>query len=117
MTSSVRRSAPGSAAAILTDFVLPVLFDAAGQTKLKEAGKLLQLEPQPPGNQGTGKDYATPPCEWAAHSTANLTRTMLAIAYVHATLDTAYASDTWRQASRHAVAAWLDVGLGYQPQP
>ncbi len=41
---------------------------------------------------------------------------MLAIAYAHATLDATHATDTWRQTSRHAVAAWLD-GLGYQPEP
>ncbi len=99
----------------LTDFVLPVLFDVAGQTELTAAGKLLQVDPHPPQYQGGGKDYATPLRQWAAQSTANLTRAMLAIAYVHATLDATYASDTWRQTSRQAVNDWLD-GLGYQPE-
>ena len=100
----------------LTDFVLPVLFDVAGQTELTAAGKLLGLDPHPPAYQGGGKDYATPLREWAGQSTANLTRAMLAIAYIHATIDPTYASDTWRQTSRQAVADWLD-GLGYQPEP
>ena len=39
---------------------------------------------------------------------------MLAIAYVHATVDPTYSGDTWRKASKDAVAGWLD-GLGYQP--
>jgi hypothetical protein len=94
--------------------VLPVLFDVAGQTELTAAGKLLQIEPHPAAYQGAGKDYATPLREWAAQSTANLTRAMLAIAYVHATFDATHATDTWRQTSRHAVATWLD-DLGYQP--
>ena len=49
----------------LTDFVLPVLFDVAGQTELTAAGKLLGLDPHPPQYQGGGKDYATPLREWA----------------------------------------------------
>jgi hypothetical protein len=99
----------------LTDFVLPVLFDVAGQTELTAAAKLLGLDPHFPQYQGGGKDYATPLRQWAAQSTANLTRAMLAIAYVHATLDATYASDTWRQTSRQAVNDWLD-GLGHQPE-
>ena len=99
----------------LTDFVLPVLFDVAGQTELTAAGKLLGLD-RTPRLQGGGKDYATPLREWAGQSTANLTRAMLAIAYGHATIDPTYASDTWRQTSRQAVTGWLD-GLGYQPEP
>ena len=81
----------------LSDFVLPVLFDVAGQTELTAAGKLLQVDPHPPQYQGGAKDFATPLRQWAAQSTANLTRAVLAIAYVHATLDTTCASDTWRQ--------------------
>ena len=100
----------------LTDFVLPVLFDVAGQTELTAAGKLLEVDPDQAQHQGGGKDYATPLRAWAGQSTANLTRAMLAIAYSHATLDPTYASDTWRQTSRRAVTAWLD-GLGYQPEP
>jgi ParB/Sulfiredoxin domain len=99
----------------LTDFVLPVLFDVAGQTELTAAGKLLGLDPHPSQYQGSAKDYATPLRQWAGQSTANLTRAMLAIAYSHATLDATYASDTWRHTSRQAVAYWLD-SLGYQPE-
>jgi ParB/RepB/Spo0J family partition protein len=99
----------------LTDFVLPVLFDNAGQTELTAAGKLLGVEPHEPSYSGGAKDYATPLRQWAGQSTANLTRAMLAIAYVHATHDPSYAGDTWHQASKGAVAAWLD-GLGYQPE-
>ena len=99
----------------LTDFVLPVLFDTAGQTELTAAGKLLDVEPNEPQYTGAGKDYATPLREWARASTANLTRAMLAIAYVHASVDPTYAGDSWRQASKDAVAAWLD-GLGYHPE-
>jgi hypothetical protein len=99
----------------LTDFVLPVLFDVAGQTELTAAGKLLQIDPHPPQYQSGGKDCATPLRDWARQSTANLTRAMLAIAYVHATLDATYATDTWRQTSRQAVGGWLD-SLGYRPE-
>ena len=94
---------------------LEALFDVAGQTELTAAGKLLQIDPHSPQYQGGGKDYATPLRDWAAQSTANLTRAMLAIAYVHATLDATYASETSRQTSRQAVNDWLD-GLGYQPE-
>jgi hypothetical protein len=94
--------------------VLPVLLDTAGQTELTAAAKLLAIDAGAPQYAGGAKDYATPLREWARQSAANLTRAMLAIAYVQAADDPTYSGDTWRKASKDALGGWLD-GLGYQP--
>ncbi len=63
----------------LLEFVLPVLFDTAGQTELKAAAKLLGIDPVEAAHGY--KDHAGPLRDWAAQSTANTTRAMLAVAY------------------------------------
>ncbi|MGH9136625.1 MAG: ParB/RepB/Spo0J family partition protein [Acidimicrobiales bacterium] len=66
----------------LLDFVLPVLFDTAGQTELTDAAKFLHVIDPATSEQSNHKDWAGPFRQWASASTANLTRAMLAVAYV-----------------------------------
>lgn len=97
----------------LTEFVLPVLFDTAGQTELTAAAKLLGIEPVQAAHGGH-KDHATPLREWAAESTSNLTRAMLAVAYSLAA-ERAAGGVSWSTVATDALTAWLD-SLGYQPE-
>ena len=91
------------------DLVLPVLFDTAGQTELNDAARLLGCDAVE--DRFGGKDYVTPLQQWAAASTANLTRAMLAVAYC-----LAVTHGDFRETARTALTGWLD-GLGYQPEP
>ena len=115
-TSPAKRSPPSSAAATSPTSCSPSCSTSPARPNSTTPASSSASNPHPPAYQGGGKDYATPLREWAGQSTANLTRAMLAIAYVHATATPTYAGDSWRQTSRQAVAAWLD-GLGYQPEP
>lgn len=93
----------------VTEFVLPVLFDTAGQTELTAAAKLLGVEPVR-FEHSNQPDYASPLREWAAESASNLTRAMLAVAYSLAT-----ERGLWgHPMASDALAAWLDR-LGYEP--
>ena len=100
----------------LTDFVLPVLFDVAGQTELTAAGKLLGVDPAPAAvprrRQGLRHPAARVGRTVHRQPHPSDARHRLRPRHPRPT----YASDTWRQTSRQAVAGWLD-GLGYQPEP
>lgn len=92
--------------------MLPALFACAGQTELTEAAKLLGVVEPRKVDQSSYRDWAGPFNAWAAESQANLTRAMLAIAYVHAV-----AAGDWRPGAKEALAGWLDR-LGYKaPEP
>lgn len=93
----------------ITDFVLPALFACAGQTELTEAAKLLGVVEPIKDAQTSYRDWARPFQQWAGESQANLTRAMLAIAYVQSA-----AAGGWRPGAKAALAGWLDR-LGYQP--
>ena len=56
------------------------------------------------------KDFVTPLQQWAAGSTGNLTRAMLAVAYC-----LAVTHGDFRDTARTTLTGWLD-GLGYQPE-
>jgi len=96
----------------ITDFVLPALFACAGQTEITEAAKLLQVVEPTKDAQSSYRDWSGPFRQWAGESQANLTRAMLAIAYVQAV-----AAGAWRPRANEALAGWLDR-LGYKaPEP
>ena len=91
----------------ITDFVLPALFACAGRTELTEAAKLLGVVSPARSTSRGPRDWAGPFNAWAAESQANLTRAMLAIAYVQGA-----AAGAWRPGAKEALAGWLDR-LGY----
>lgn len=64
----------------IVNLVLPSLLDNLGQTELTDAAKFLGVTEPTEGNGH--KDHATPLRNWAAESTANLQRTLMAVAYV-----------------------------------
>jgi ParB/RepB/Spo0J family partition protein len=91
----------------IVDLVLPSLLDNLGQTELTDAAKFLGVtEPVEAHGQ---KDHATPLRTWAAESTANLQRTLMAVAYVIGRDRRAWGRDQ----GAAAYDAWL-ARLGYQ---
>ena len=92
--------------------MLPALFACAGQTEITEAAKLLQVVEPTKDAQSSHRDWTGPFRQWAAESQANLTRAMIAIAYVQAV-----AAGAWRPGAKEAPTGWLDR-LGYEaPEP
>lgn len=90
----------------IVDLVLPSLLDNLGQTELTDAAKFLQVT-EPAEAQGY-KDHATPLRTWAAESTANPQRTLMAVAYVIGRDRRAWGRDQ----GAAAYDAWL-ARLGY----
>lgn len=91
----------------IVDLVLPSLLDNLGQTELTDAAKFLGVTEPAEGNGH--KDHATPLRNWAAESTANLQRTLMAVAYVIGRDRRAWGGDQ----GAAAYDAWL-ARLGYQ---
>ena len=91
----------------IVDLVLPSLLDNLGQTELTDAAKFLQVT-EPAENHGH-KDHATPLRNWAAESTANLQRTLMAVAYVIGRDRRAWG----RTQGAAAYDRWLE-SIGYQ---
>jgi ParB/RepB/Spo0J family partition protein len=90
----------------VVEFVLPTLLDNLGQTELTDAAKFLGVTD--PADTHGHKDHATPLRDWAAESSANLQRTLLAVAYVIGRDRRAWG----RQNGNAAYTAWL-ARLGY----
>lgn len=91
----------------IVDLVLPSLLDNLGQTELTDAAKFLGVTEPADGNGH--KDHATPLRNWAAESTANLQRTLMAVAYVIGRDRRAWGRDQ----GAAAYDAWL-ARLGYE---